>query len=147
MCERLRWTEETSSKSESAMVKKLSKVTRTKASGVTKRLRKPEILDEEERILREATKYLVFKHGMFLVATGIREAQIKGFRVWIITVTLRYGAGDEGYIGDLLYDGEGFMFLTEQSVMDERARKIADDPERIRKWNEYRISTLYSGKA
>ncbi len=129
------------------MVKKLSKVPRAKASGVTKRLRKPEILDEEERILREATKHLVFKHGMFLVATGIREAQIKGFRVWIITVTLRYGAGDEGYIGDLLYDGEEFTFLTEQSVMDERARKIADDPERIRKWNEYRTSTLYSGKA
>src|SRR5207302_903890 len=62
---------ETVSESESAMVKKLSKVPRTKASGVTKRLRKPEILDEEERILREATKHLVFKHGMFLVATGI----------------------------------------------------------------------------
>jgi hypothetical protein len=84
---------------------------------------------------------------MFLVATGIREARIRGFRVWIITVTLRYGAGDEGYIGDLLYDGEEFTFLTEQSVMDERARKIADDPERIKKWNEYRTSTLHAGKA
>jgi hypothetical protein len=52
-------------------------------------------------------------------------------------VTLRYDAGDETYIGDLLYDGESFTFLTEQSVMAERARKLADDPEKIRKWNEY----------
>ena len=129
------------------MVKKASKVTRANASSVTKRRRQPEVLDEEERILREATKHLVYKHGMFLVATGVREARIKGFRVWIITVTLRYGTGDEGYIGDLLYDGEDFTFLTEQSVMDERARKIADDPERMRQWNEYRASTLHAGKA
>src|SRR4051812_22302131 len=95
-------------KSESAMVKRVNKRTRGKASAVPRRRRKPEALDEEERILREATKYLVFEHGMFLVATGIREARIKGFRVWIITVTLRYAAGDEGYIGDLLYDGDDF---------------------------------------
>ena len=69
------------------MVKKASKVTRANASSVTKRRRQPEVLDEEERILREATKHLVYKHGMFLVATGVREARIKGFRVWIITVT------------------------------------------------------------
>lgn len=62
------------------------------------------------------------------MATGLREVTIKGFPVWIITVTLRYDKGDEGYIGDLVYDGEKFTFLTEQSVMDERARKIADNP-------------------
>ena len=129
------------------MVKKVNKQARGKVSAAPKRRRKPEVLDEEERILREATKYLVFEHGMFLVATGIREARIKGFRVWIITVTLRYGAGDEAYIGDLLYDGDDFTFLTEQSVMDERACKIADDPERVRKWNEYRTSTLRPRKA
>jgi hypothetical protein len=133
------------SESESAMVKKGSK--RAKASTVTKSRREPEDLDEEERILREATGYLITKHGMFLVATGLREVRIKGFRVWIITVTLRYGFGDEGYIGDLLYDGEAFTFLTEQSVMDDRARKIAENPERIRQWNEYRASTLHPGKA
>jgi hypothetical protein len=124
------------------MGKKANKPTRAKARAVPKRRRKPEVPDEQERILREATKHLVFESGMFLVATGIREARIKGFRVWIITVALRYGSGDEGYIGDLLYDGEVFTFLTEQSVMDERARKIADDPERIRQWNEYRASTF-----
>jgi hypothetical protein len=124
------------------MVKKVSQRTRGKAPATPKRRRKPEVLDEEERILREATKYLVFEHGMFLVATGIREARIKGFRVWIITVTLRYAAGDEGYIGDLLYHGDDFTFLTEQSVMDARAQKIADDPERIRQWNEHRTPTL-----
>jgi hypothetical protein len=117
------------------MVKKASKLTRAKASAGTRRRRKPAVLDEEEQILREATKHLVFKHGMFLVATGIREAQVRGFRVWIITVTLRYTTGHEGYLGDLLYNGEAFRFLTEQSVMDERARRIADDPERVRKWN------------
>jgi hypothetical protein len=82
------------------------------------------------------------KHGMFLVATGAREARVKGFRVWIITVTLRYATGHEGYIGDLLYDGEQFTFLTEQSVMDERAKKIAEDPDAMREWNEYQASTL-----
>jgi hypothetical protein len=61
-------------------------------------------------------------------------------------VTLRYTTGHEGYIGDLLYDGEEFTFVTEQSVMDERAQKIADDPERIRKWNEFRASTLQAGE-
>jgi hypothetical protein len=129
------------------MVNKASKQTRTKASVATKRRRKPEVVDEEERILRDATKHLVFKHGMFLVATGLRETRIKGFRMWIITVTLRYGLGDEGYIGDLLYDGDDFTFLTEQTVMDERAQKIANDPERIRRWNEYRAATLHPGKA
>jgi hypothetical protein len=133
--------------SEPAMVKKMSKPTRAKASTATKRRRKPEWPDEEERILRAATQHLVFKHGVFLVATGIRELRIKGIRVWILKVTLRFGTGGEGYIGDLLYDGEEFTFMTEQPVMDERARKIVDDPEKIRKWNEYRASIPHTGKA
>src|SRR5947209_20163584 len=94
------------SESESAMVKKTSKPKRAKATPKTERRRKPEILDEEERLLREAFTYLLFNHGMFLVPTAIREMQIKGFPVWIITVTLRYTTGHEGYIGDLLYDGQ-----------------------------------------
>ena len=65
---------------------------------------------------------------MFLVAAGIRETSIKGLRVWVITVILRYTTRHEGYVGDLLYDGENFTFLTEQSVMDERVRQIAADP-------------------
>jgi hypothetical protein len=129
------------------VVKKANKPAQSKARAVTRRRRKPQGPDEQERILREATKHLVFECGMFLVATGIREARIKGLRVWIITVALRYGSGDEGYIGDLLYDGEAFTFLTEQSVMDERARQIAEDPEGIWQWNEYRASTLRPAKA
>jgi hypothetical protein len=102
--------------------------------------------DYEERILREATTHLVLHQGMFLVATAVRQARIKGLPIWIITVTLRYTTGHEGYVGDLLYDGTEFMFLTEQSVMDERVRQIAADPKRLRKWNDYRAAALRAGK-
>jgi hypothetical protein len=129
------------------MLSKGNKRTRSKSEAGTKRRRKSELLDENERILREATKHMVFTHGMFLVATGLREVRIRGFRAWIITVTLRYAKDDEAYVGDLLYDGQAFTFLTEQSVMDERIQKLADDPERIRKWNEHRASTLQTRKA
>jgi hypothetical protein len=129
------------------MVKKASPRTRSSASALPKRRPKPEFADEQEQILRKATEYLICKQGMFLVATGIREVRIKKLRVWIIAVTLRYATGDEGYIGELLYDGEEFMFLTEQLVMGERAQKIADNPKGVRKWNEYRASVLHSGKA
>lgn len=134
------------------MLRKLSKATRSHKS-TTARRRKPQVhngelvLDEEERILREATIHLITKHGMFLVATGARAVRIQGIRIWIITVTLRYGKGDEAYYGDLLYDGEEFTFLTPPEVSKKRAEKLANDPERIRKWNEYRASTLHPGKA
>jgi hypothetical protein len=116
-----------------------------------KRRRKPflgkeEVIDEEEWILREATKYLVFNHGMFLVATGLCKSRMKGEKVWIITVTLRYTTGHEGTIGDLLFDGKNFTFLTPPELRKERARQIAADPERMRKWNEFRASTLPTGK-
>ena len=113
----------------------------------TKRRRKVEVPDEVERILRAATLDLITNHGGHFVATALRETQIRGFRVWIITVTLRFTTGFEGYVGDLLYDGEKFTFLTEMSIVDERAKKIAADPEGIRLWNEYRASTLSAGKA
>lgn len=83
---------------------------------------------------------------MSLVATGVREVRVKGLPVWIVTVTLRYPTGHEGYVGDLLYDGDDFSFLTEQSVMDRRVQEIAEDPERVRKWNEHRASTLPAGE-
>ncbi len=129
------------------MVKQLTEKTRQKSRKAIRPKPEPEFNQQEEEILRAATIELMTRHGGHFVATGLRETMIKGFRVWIITVTLRYDKGDEGYIGDLLYDGENFTFLTEQSVMDERARKIADDPEGIRKWNEYRASTLRTRKA
>ena len=128
------------------MANKLAKAPRTKAP-IAKKRRKKEWPDEEELMLREAIKYLIRHHGMFLVPTRRREILIKGCPAWIITVTLRYITGHEGYIGDLLYDGENFTFLTEEVVMDERARKIADDPEGKRKWDEYRASTLQAGKS
>jgi hypothetical protein len=128
------------------MVKKRSKPAKTKGSAMTHRRRKSGSVDEEERILREATRHLVFQHGMFLVATGLREARIKGFKVWFITVTLRYTTGHEGYIGDLLYDGEEFTFLTPPEVRKERALHIAGDRERLRKWHESQVATLPAGK-
>jgi hypothetical protein len=126
-------------------VRNLKKRVREGASVTLTRQSKP-ALKKEEQILRAATLHLMMKHGSLLVATGARETCIKGFRVWIITVTLRYPTGHEGYVGDLLYDGEEFTFLTEQAVMDQRVQKIADNPERMRKWNEYRASTLPSGR-
>jgi hypothetical protein len=140
-------TQERFAKRESAVVTKTMKTTRSKLATATKRRKKAEVVDEqEERIYRAAIKYLLFNHGHLLVPTAHREMRIKGFPIWIFTVTLRYPTGFEGYVGDLLYDGENFTFLTEQSLMDERVRQIAANPERDRKWNEYRASTLRAGK-
>lgn len=127
-------------------MKRLKKQPRADATGAIKRRKRPALNDREEEILRAATIHLVFKHGMFLVATGARELKIKGLPVWIITVTLRFDTGHEGYVADLLYDGETFTFLTEQSVMDARVDQIANDPERQRKWDEYRASTLQANE-
>ncbi len=102
------------------MEKKVTKRPHSKRPGVGQRRPKREVLDKEERIFQKATLHLITKHGGLLVATDLRETRIRGFRVWIITVTLRYPTGHEGYVGDLLYDGKDFTFLTEKSIMDER---------------------------
>ncbi len=128
------------------MGKKLNKPPRSRTSTLANSCHKPGIPDEEERILREATQHLVFEHGMYLVATDLREASVKGFKVWIITVTLRYPTGHEGYVGDLLFDGEGFTFLTPPEVSKERITQIAGDPERKRKWDEHRATPLPARK-
>jgi len=129
------------------MVKKLRRATTPRLASASKAVVKAtKAVDREEKILREATKHLVYEQGMFLVATGLRETRVKGLRVWIITVTLRYTTAHEGYLGDLLYDGENFTFLTPTEVRKDRARQIAADPERMRKWNEYRASTLRPGE-
>jgi hypothetical protein len=130
------------------MVSKGREETRTGVARATRRKRRetPELNPKEEEILRAATLELITKHGGHFVATDLRETRIEGTQVWIITVTLRYTTGHEGYVGDLLYDGKVFTFLTEQSVIDERVRQIAADPEGIRQWNEYRASTLRPGK-
>jgi hypothetical protein len=133
-------------KGEAAMARALRTRTRTKAQRTTQRRAKPDVTDEEEQILRAATLHLMMKHGSLLLATGARKIRIKALEVWIITVTLRYPTGHEGYVGDLLCDGETFTFLTEPAVIEERVQKIADDPEGLRQWDEYRASTLHPGK-
>src|SRR5262245_45245162 len=104
------------------------------------------IIDEEEQILRAATIHLIRHHGGLLLATDLREQPAEGGRTWVLTVTLRYPTGHEGYIGDLLYDGKEFTFLTPEDVRKERARQISEDPEGVRNWNEYRTSTLQAGE-
>jgi hypothetical protein len=122
-------------------VKQSTEKTRTKPQPAP-RTPRSRIKEQQEEILRRATLELITKHGGHFVATGLRETRIKGIQIWIITVTLRYATGFGGYVGDLLYDGEEFTFLTEQSVIDERVRQIAADPEGIRQWHDYRASTL-----
>jgi hypothetical protein len=130
----------------SPVVRKAREQTQPSTVEVARPTREPEINQEEEQILRKALKYLVFKHGHLLVPTGIRQERDQGSRSWIITVTLRYPTGFEGEIGDLLYDGQEFTFLTPPELREERARPIAEDPEGIRQWNEYRASTLPPGE-
>ena len=96
---------------------------------------------KEERILRKAQIYLLFeaKRPMLWTVGGIREDQDDdGTRRWIVAVHLRYPTGFEGHLGDLSYDGAKFTELTGLDLMRERARQIADDPEGIRQWDEYR---------
>ena len=104
----------------------------------------------EEQILQKAQIYLLFeaKRPMLWTVAGIREEKgIGGSRQWVIAVHLRYPTGFEGYLGDLVYNGEKFTELTELNLMKERARQIAADPEGLRQWNEYRAATLPAGKA
>lgn len=127
------------------MVKKLRNDGRANAARTKKARNRPEVNTEKEQILRAATIHLIMKHGGLLVATALREERDGGARRWVITVTLRYPTGHEGYVGDLLYDGKEFTFLTPAGVIDERVRQIGEDPERMRKWNEYRSSALPAG--
>lgn len=119
--------------------------TRAKISKKTRRV-KAETNEEEEYLLREALKYLLRNEGMLLVPTDVREERRGKATVWIFTVALRYPTGHEGCIGDLLYDGKTFEFLTPAEERNERAKQIAADPERLRKWNEYRDSALPAGE-
>jgi hypothetical protein len=86
--------------------------------------KKSKSADEEESILRAATIHLIRHVGGLFVATALRPDRDQESRRWIITVNLRYPNGYEGFVGDLLYDGDAFTMLTNQSVMDERVRQI-----------------------
>src|SRR5437773_11691574 len=96
----------------------------------TGRKRNAQTSEEEEQILRKAQIYLLFeaKRPMFWNVAAIREEKGEGgSRRWIIAVHLCAPSGHEGYLGDLLYDGERFTELTDVEVMQERVRQIAAD--------------------
>jgi len=125
------------------VVKKTSKATDRRASGKAKRKRARELTHEEEHILREAMCYCLHHFPMLWTTGGVPEERHEnGLRRWVVRVYLRYPTGHEGYLGDLLYDGKQFSELTDRERMRQRAKQIAADPERIRKWNEYQASTV-----
>ena len=117
---------------------------------VKARRRKAAPIDEEEEaILKRAQIYLLFEvqRPMLWTVADIREEKAEdGSRQWIIAVHVRFPTGHEGYLGDLLFDGERITELTELELMRQRGRVIAADPECERKWQEYRASTLPKGK-
>jgi hypothetical protein len=130
-----------------AVVKKASERPPAKAKAARRRApKRPEINEDEEKILLAALKYLLFNQGSLLVPTDVREGPSTHPGTWVITVTLRYPTGHEGEVGELLYDGKDFTVLTPRDVWKARVKKIAEDPERQRKWDEYRASTLQAGE-
>ncbi len=128
------------------MARKSTRKTRAKTARTTQRRTRPAVLNqEEEEILKRAQIYLLFeaKRPLLWTVAGIREEKgADGARRWIIAVHLRYPTGHEGYLGDLLYDGTKITELTDVELMRERGWQIAADPERERKWHEYRASAL-----
>ena len=95
---------------------------------------------EEERILKRAQIYLLFEaqRPMLWTVADIREEKgDDGSRRWVIAVHLRYPTGHEGYLGDLLFDGERVTELTDLELMRQRGREIAADPARQREWEAY----------
>ena len=105
-----------------------------------RRKKLPPINEEEERILKKAQIYLLFEaqRPMLWTVADIREEKGEdGSRRWIIAVHLRYPTGHEGYLGDLVYDGERVTELTDLELMRRRGREIAADPARQREWEAY----------
>jgi hypothetical protein len=131
---------------ESSVASKAREPMGTNAAKVTRWAKAPQLDEQEEQILREAIKYLLFNHGHLLVPARIRADGQCGARRWVNTVHLRYPTGFEGEIGELLYDGAEFTFLTPSEVRRQRAQKIADDAEGIRQWNELQASALPPGE-
>ena len=86
--------------------------------------RQPPLNLEEEEVLRRAQIYLLFeeKRPMLWTVAGIREEKADdNSRRWIVAVNLRYPTGFEGYLGDLLVDGDRITELTDLKIMQERA--------------------------
>jgi hypothetical protein len=113
------------------MASKSRERTQTKAAKATGRKPTPQLDREADQILEKAQMYLLFeaKRPMFWNVAGVREEKgVGGSRRWIIAVHLRAPSGHEGYLGDLLYDGQRFTELTDVALMRERGRQIAADP-------------------
>ena len=113
------------------MVSKAREQTRTTTAETPRRTERTAISEEEEQFLKKAQIYLLFeaKRPMFWNVADIREEKGEGgSRRWFIAVHLRAPSGHEGYLGDLLYDGERFTELTDVEVMWERVRQIAAEP-------------------
>jgi hypothetical protein len=113
------------------MVSKAREQTRTEAAQATRRQKSRELDEEQEQILKKAQIYLLFeaKRPMFWSVADIREEKGEGgSRRWIIAVHLRAPSGHEGYLGDLLYDGERFTELTDVELMRRRVQQITADP-------------------
>ena len=117
---------------------------------VKPRRRKTTPIDEEEEaILKRAQIYLLFeaRRPMLWTVADIREEKSDdGTQRWIIAVHLRYPTGHEGYLGDLLFDGERITELTDLEAMRERGREIAADPARQREWDAYRAANPSPGE-
>jgi hypothetical protein len=97
----------------------------------------------EGQILRQAAVYCLHTFPMLWTVGDIKEEREgPGSRRWIIAVHLSYPTGHEGYLGDLLYDGEKFTELTDRDTMKERSKRIAADPALQREWDTYRAPTL-----
>jgi hypothetical protein len=129
------------------VAKKASKPMRTKA-GAAARPKKPAATARaEEQILQQGAIYCLLNFPTLWTVGGIKKEHKNGrSQSWIVAVHLRYPTGHEGYLGDLLYDGKTFKEVTDREVMRQRAKAIAADPERHRKWKAYRASTLQTGE-
>lgn len=93
---------------------------RTKATG--------ELTKEQERIIQAAATYCLRNFPMLWTTGGLPEEchAENGARQWLVHIFLRYPMGQEGYLGDLLYDGNQFSELTTRQIMSERAKVIAN---------------------
>ena len=110
----------------------------------------PSIAEEEERILKRAQMYLLYEaqRPMLWTVADIREEKgDDGSRRWIIAVHLRYPTGHEGYLGDLVFDGERVTELTDLELMRQRGREIAADPALQREWEAYLAANPSPGNA
>lgn len=120
-------------------------------AGYRKRRKKTNVVNaDEEAVLRRAQVYLLFeaKRPMLWTVAGIRkEKNCDGGDRWIVNVNLRYPTGFEGYLGDLLVEGDQIIELTDLDTMRERARRIEADLEGAQRWHEYRDSVSAAGEA